>query len=135
MPATLSTYPEFEPQVREFVEQHRRLKKQRLHLAVYFAPLRRNKSDVFLFEVIDGFGGEIAQVDRGDLFEFAYGSTPAFALPEGSSLRMVLTNPEQFREAARRHWKGCQELRAARDAHQAIVIHSDGVGKQLWNLI
>ena len=134
MPATLSTYPDFEPQVRELVEQHRKSKKQRLRLAAYFAPPRRSKRDIFLFEVIDGFGGDAVEPEQ-KLFEFAYGSTPAFPLPAGTSLRVVMTNPTELDEAARGDWKAVQELRAARRADQTIVLYADAKGKRLWDLL
>jgi hypothetical protein len=134
MPVAIATYPEFEVQVRDMVEQHRRSKDGRLHLAVYFAPPRRTKRDIFLFEVIDGFGGDA--IDSEDkLFEFGYGSTPGFPLPTGTNLRMVLTNPAEFHHAIDHDWKAVQELRAARDAGKAIVIHADGLGRRLWTLL
>jgi len=134
MPTMVATYPEFEQRVRDLAQQHRRLKKERLRLAVYFAPPRRAKRDVFLFEVIDGFGGDIVDPDRR-LFEFGYSSTPAFPLDPGTSLRMVLTNPTELDQAVRDDWKGIQELRAARQADQATVIYADATGRRLWNTI
>jgi hypothetical protein len=134
MPVATATYPDFEAQVRDLVEQHRKLKDERLHLAVYFAPARRGKRDIFVFEVIEGFGGDA--VDPADkLFEFGYSSTPGFPLPPGTSLRMVLTNPREFRYAVDHDWKAVKELRAARHADQAIVIHADASGKRLWGLL
>src|SRR5437764_10877397 len=96
MPATtIETYPDFLDQVRQLVQQHRAMKQEPLRLAVYYAPLRRAKRDIFLFEVIEGFGGD--EVDsEGKLFEFGYGSTPAFPLPPGTTLRMLLTNPAEL---------------------------------------
>jgi hypothetical protein len=134
MPVTIAAYPEFEEQVRELVDQHRKLKNEPLHLAVYFAPVRRDKRDVFVFEVIEGFGGGEVDPD-GALFEFGYGSTPGFPLPAEVNLRMVLTNPTEFQNAIDNDWKGVQELRAARKAGHAIVIHADAVGKRLWTLL
>ena len=134
MPVATVTYPEFEPQVRDLVDQHRKLKNGRLHLAVYFAPPRRGKRDIFVFEVIEGFGGDAIDPDD-KLFEFGYGSTPGFPLPAGVSLRMVLTNPAELHHAIDNDWKAVQELRAARQAGQAIVIHADALGKRLWTLL
>jgi hypothetical protein len=134
MPATIETYPDFEEQVRELVRQHRTLKKQHLRLAVYFAPPRRAKRDIFLLEVIDGFGGDAVEPE-GKLFEFGYGSTPAIPLPSGTSLRMVLTNPTEFDEAVRHDWKGVEEVRAARKAGRATVIYADAKGKRLWEKV
>jgi hypothetical protein len=132
MPATIETYPEFEEQVRELVQQHRKLKKQRLRLAVYFAPLRRGRRDIHLFEVLDGFGGDVVEPE-GKFFEFGYGSTPGIPLPSGTSLRMILTSPTELDEAVRTDWKGVEELRAARKAGRATVIYADAKGKRLWD--
>ena len=134
MTVATTTYPEFELQVRDLVGQHRKLKDGRLRLAVYFAPPRRPKRDIFVFEVTDGFGGDA--IDPQDkLFEFGYGSTPGFPLPVGVNLRMVLTNPTELRHAINHDWKAVRELRAARESDQAIVIHADALGKRLWALI
>jgi hypothetical protein len=134
MPVATATYPEFEAQVRDLVEQHRKLKNGHLHLAVYFAPPRRARRDICLFEVIDGFGGNA--IDPEDkVFEFGYGSTPGFPLPAGLNLRMILTNPTEFHHAIDHEWKAVQELRAARDADEAIVIHADALGKRLWTML
>lgn len=126
-------YPDFLEPVRELVRQHQELKHDRLRLAVYYAPPRRTKRDVFLFEVVDGFGAdEVAP--EGELFEFAYGSTPAFPLPAGASLQMTLTNPVEFRAAVRDGWRGIEQLIAARNADKATVVFADALGKRLWNL-
>ena len=131
---TIETYPDFKRQVENLAQQHRKSKKDRLRLAVYFAPPRRAKRDIFLFEVIDGFGGDAVD-EEGKLFEFGYGSTPAFPLARGTSLRMVLTNPTELGEAVRDDWKGIETLRAARQAGRATVIYADAKGKRLWDMI
>ena len=113
MPVAIAAYPEFESQVRSLVLQHRRLKDGGLHLAVYFAPPRRGKRDVFLLEIIDGFGGDTVDPEN-KLFEFGYESTPGFPLPAGANLRMVLTSPTEFHHAVDNHWKAVEEPRAAR---------------------
>jgi len=134
MRTAIAIYPDFEPQVRDLVAQHRKLKDQSLRLAVYFAPPRRAKRDIFLFEVIDGFGGDAIDQDA-KLFEFGYGSTPGFPVPSETTLRMILTSPTEFRHAIVHDWKAVQELRAARDAGDAMVIHQDASGKRLWSLL
>ena len=134
MVSAIGTYPGFERQVQNLARQHRKSNKDRLRLAVYFAPPRRAKRDIFLFEVIDGFGNDTVDSER-NLFEFGYGSTPAFPLAPGTSLRMVLTNPNELNEAVRDDWKGIEKLRAARQAGTATVIYADSKGKRLWELI
>jgi hypothetical protein len=99
-----------------------------------FAPLRGGRRDIHLFEVLDGFGGDVVEPE-GKFFEFGYGSTPGIPLPSGISLRMVLTNPIELEEAIRRDWKGVEQLRAAREAGRAIVIYADAKGKRLWDSI
>jgi hypothetical protein len=134
MPTTIATYPDYLEQVRQLVRQHRELKHEPLHLAVYYAPPRRAKRDVFLFEVIDvPGGGEVSP--EGKLFEFGYGSTPGFPLPPGVSLRMVLTNPTEFRTAVRDGWKGIEELLAARAVDRATVVYADSRGRRLWESV
>lgn len=134
MTTMVATYPDFEQQMRTLVRQHRQSKESRLHLAVYFAPQHRAKQDIFLFEVIDGFGGDLIDPDRR-LFEFGYGSTPAFPLYPDASLRMILTNPTELDHAVRENWKEIQELRAAREAGQTTVLYADAKGKKLWDII
>ena len=134
MPATVATYPEYQEQVQELVEQHRERRKDRLHLAVYFGPANRKRSDIYLFEVIEDFGG--GRIDpQKKLFAFAYGSTPGLPLPEGVSLWMVLTNPSELDVAIEQNWAGIGDIRKAKNAGRAIVIHADAKGKRLWNKI
>jgi hypothetical protein len=134
MAEKIKTYPEFKEQVEGLVKQHKKLKNPKLRLAVYFAPPGRPKRDVFLLEVIDGFGGNTVD-PKGELFEFGYGSTPVFPLSPKSSLRMVLTNPDELQEATSRQWKGVGDLIAAKNAGKAEVIYRDAKGKKLWDLI
>jgi hypothetical protein len=134
MPTTIAAYPDYIASVKELVKQHRKLRDEHLHLAVYFAPPNRPKRDIYLFEVIDGFGGGHVE-ENGKLFSFAYGSTPGFPLPEGVSLRMVLTHPAEIDKAIRENWKRIDELRKARRAGKATVIYADSKGKRFWNKI
>ncbi len=131
---TIATYPDLLDQVRQLVCQHRELKHEPLRLAVYFAPPGRAKRDIFLFEVIDGFGSDAVDPES-KLFEFAYGSTPGLPLPPGTSLRMILTNPTELDEAVRHGWKGLEALRSARKAGKTTVIYADAKGKRLWEKI
>lgn len=134
MLATVETYPDFKQQVRNLVQQHVKSWKQRLLLAVYFAPVHRKKRDVFLFEVIDGFGGNAVE-PKAELFEFTYGSTPALPLPPNSRLHVILSNPVELEEAARDKWKAIRELAIARRNGRAILLHANAAGKRLWGMI
>ncbi len=72
MPTAIATFPDCREQVEKLVQQHRTLRGERLHLAVYLAPPKRPKRDIYLFEVIEDFGGEHIDSDK-ELFTFAYG--------------------------------------------------------------
>jgi len=134
MPATAATYPDYKDEVKKLVQQHRTLRGERLHLAVYLALPKQPKRDVYLFEVIDDFGGGHIDPDK-KLFTFAYGSTPGFPLPEGVSLWMILTNPTELDKAIQEGWKRVDELRDARRAGNAVVLYADAKGKKFWNMI
>jgi hypothetical protein len=134
MPATVATYPDYQEAVKALVQQHRKLRNGRLHLAVYLAPPNRAKRDIYLFEVIEGFGAGRVDPDK-NLFAFAYGSTPGLPLPEGVRLWMIVTNPTEFGQAIEENWKRVGDLRKARSAGKATVIYADTKGKKLWNEI
>jgi hypothetical protein len=132
MPTTAATYPDYKVPVDRLVQQHRKLRGGRLHLAVYLAPPARAKHDIYLFEIIDDFGGGHIDPDK-KLFTFAYGSTPGFPLPPDIRLWMILTNPTELENAIQENWKRVGELRKARSAGEAMVIYADAKGKKLWN--
>lgn len=129
----LKKYPQYEAAAKQLVAQHRQSKEEPLHLAIYYAP-KRHSGDVFLFEVMDGFGGDQVDPDK-KLFEFSYGSTAGFPLPPSRNLRLILTNPTEFREAARANWKAVAELRDSRRRDVAQTIFADAVGRRLVELL
>lgn len=135
MTTATTTFPQYEQALRELVNHHRKLKGQRVVLVVYFNPQRKPFEDVCLFEVIEGFGPEEPDPEDADLFQFGYGNTPGFPLPPGANLRLVLTNPVELKRAVAGNWKAVGELRAARRADEAIVLHSEGEGAKLWELL
>lgn len=134
MPATVAQFPDYVEQVEKLVKQHRVLRGERLHLAVYLAPPKRPKRDIYLFEVADDFGGQRIDPDK-KLFTFAYGSTPGLPLPEGVHLWMILSNPNELDKAIREGWKRVGEIRDARKAGKAVVLYADAKGKRIWNKI
>jgi hypothetical protein len=134
MQATVATYPDYKEAAQKLVEQHRKMRNGHLHLAVYLAPPKRLKRDIYLFEVIDDFGGGHIDSDK-KLFTFAYGSTPGFPLPESVRLWMILTNPVELDTAIHEDWKRVAEIRNARKAGNAVVLYSDTKGKKFWNKI
>jgi hypothetical protein len=110
-------------QVERLVDEHRQLRDEPLLLAAYFEPAR-SPGDVFLFEVIDGFGAGSIDEDR-KLFEVAYASTPSFPLPSGHHLHLILTNPEELEVAYRQGWPSLDEVRAAVRAGNSVTVFSD----------
>jgi hypothetical protein len=134
MPTTVATYPDYKDQLKKLVQQHRALRGGHLHLAVYLAPPKRPKRDIYLFEVIDDFGNGHIDPDQ-KLFTFAYGTTPGFPLSQGVRLWMILTNPAELDKAIEENWKPVGELRGARTAGKAVVLHEDAKGKKFWNKI
>jgi hypothetical protein len=134
MPTTVATFPDYKDEVEKLVQQHRKLRGEHLHLAVYLAPPNRPKRDIYLFEVIDNFGAGHIDPDK-KLFSFAYGSTPGFPLPQSVSLWMILTNPGELDKAIEENWKRVGELSNARKAGKAVVLHADAKGKKFWGKI
>jgi hypothetical protein len=124
----LLKYPHYLQAVRSLVAQHKRLDEP-LHLAIYYAP-KRHPGDVFLFEVIDRFGDRRVDPDNR-IFELSYGSTPGFPLPPGRNLRLILTNPTEFRAAADAKWKAIVELKES-NRH---VLFADQRGRKLLRLL
>lgn len=113
--------PPFLAQIEQLVKEHLQLRDEPLLLAVYFEP-ERNPGDIFLFEVIEGFGAGRIDED-GKLFEVAYGSTPSFPLPPGRRLHLVLTSPEELEAASRDKWPSFEEIRrAVRDGRAATLF-------------
>ena len=134
MPATLVAYPDYKDAVDRLVSQHRKLRKDRLHLAVYLAPPNRPKRDIYIFEVLNDFGG--GRIDpKKKLFTFAYGSTPGLPLPDGVRLWMILTNPAELEKAIQEDWAGVGEIRNARHAGNVRVLYADKLGKKFWNQV
>lgn len=113
-------FPNYLQQVRELVEEHKKLDSEPLLLAIYYAP-SRDPDDIFLFEVIENFGSNSRDQDQ-ELFEVAYDSTAQFSLPPGKHLRMILTNPVELRAAAREQWPALLEVREAVRDGRAIPV-------------
>jgi hypothetical protein len=125
--------PQVVRQVEHLVDQHRQLADEPLLLAIYFEP-ERDEGDIFLFEVVDGFGA--GQVDEdGKLFEVSYGSTPSFPLPSGQRLRLVLTSPGELQVASRNHWPSLEEIRSAVRDGRAMTLFSEPGRPELEALV
>jgi hypothetical protein len=116
-------------QVEALVNHHRALRDEPLLLAIYYEP-GRDPQDIFIFEVIEGFGAGAIDPDQ-NLFEVTYNSTSSFPLPPGRRLRLVLTNPQEFAVAARDNWPLLAELRDAVRAGNSLTVYSDPAHPQL----
>ena len=53
---TPTDFPNLKDRLNALVEEHKQLHDEPLLLAIYYAP-KRNPNDVFLFEVVENFGG------------------------------------------------------------------------------
>ncbi len=107
--------------VSRLVKHHLRLKDEPLLMAIAFKP-RRAKSDIVLFEVIENFGAGAVDADH-ELFEVSLGTNSGVELDPGQRLRLVLTNPSEFRQAVRDRWSGIQDLTKAIDRGDFKVLH------------
>ena len=107
-------------QVERLIDEHKNLRDEPLLLAVLFEP-DRHPGDIFLLEVIDGFGSGMIDQDK-KLFEVSYSSTASFPLPSGRHLRLVLTSPQEFEIANQEHWASIEEVRHALRAGSAQVL-------------
>lgn len=118
------TYLDRLEDVKQLVEQHRRLEHQTLLLALYYAPAD-DRGDVHLLEVIAPFGYNEVSEDQ-DLFEMQYGSTPGFPLPPGNCLSILLTNPAEARAAIRQQWPAIAPvLEAVRQGEYKVIYKED----------
>lgn len=130
---TDSRFPALADRVKALVEEHRELKDEPLLLAVYYAP-ERQPQDVFLFEIVDGFGNNDVDPDR-EMFEVTYAATPALPLAADQELHLIITNPTELKVALEQGWELVTELRDAKRDGKAEVIYSGPRGKNLWESI
>lgn len=132
----IATFPnqEYEKRLTRLVRDHREIKDEPLLLAVYYAP-KREPGDVFLFEVIESFGGGNVDEDK-KMFEVTYGDTPGFPMKAGQDLHLVLTNPEELKTAVRERWALVKELRDAFRRNHAKPLFEEGKkGQELLRLL
>ena len=122
-------FPGLAEQVAKLVKQHSEIDDEMLLLAVYYQP-EREPGDVFLFEVIDNFGGGRVDED-GELFEGVFFSTSGFVMADGQKLHLVMTNPQEMLAASEQQWPSFEEVRAACRAGRYRRLHSQGEGAEL----
>jgi len=119
------SYPQAAGAVRDLVREHLKLTDEPLLLAVYYAP-QRDEQDIFLFEVIDGFGADVID-DRQEIFEMTYAARSTFPLAPGQQLHLVLTSLPEFQEAVREKWPAIRELQEAiRTNHYEVAFQAPG---------
>jgi hypothetical protein len=126
-------FPHSEDKVKSLVVEHRKLKDEPLVLALYYAP-DREPQDIFIFEIIDGFGADSVDPER-NLFEVAYASNAAFPLKQGQKLHLVLTNRKEVKVAFQDGWGGSQEIRDAIRRNDYRLIYQDPAAAGLMELI
>ena len=129
MTATItSPFNEYNQQVIELVCHHTELPDIDLWLAIRYQPERQSE-DIFLFEVINGFGLGLID-ERKKLFEMSF-DPGEFLLANGNQLRMVITSPEEFDVAFEEGWPLAEEIRHAIHAGKYEALFAKAEGEKL----
>jgi hypothetical protein len=92
-------------------------------LAIYYAHPTDEK-DVYLFEVIDGFGRNDVNPDR-EFLEISFDHTELVSTDPDRGLHLVLTNAVEFDRAMKESWPGVQVLKDAISRDRAMVMYPD----------
>ena len=117
--------------LKKLVRQHTRIKDEPLLLAVQYVP-RRDKGDMFLFEIVEGFGRNSVDPE-GIVFEVTFNmARPGARMTPGENLHLLMTNPTEFEAAVRQNWKGVRELRQAVSEGNFDVLLRTRKGMALW---
>lgn len=116
--------------LKSLIREHRKRKDEPLHLAIHFEHAK-HKRDLCLFEVLGNFGSGSIHEDR-KLFEVAFAAASVGQrLSPRRALRLVLTSPEELREALRMDWASLGPIKKALTDDAATVLFSDSIGKSL----
>lgn len=126
-------FPHLRRQIRDLAKQHLKLRDEPLHLAIVY-DAGRDSQDIFLFELLDNFGGNEINPDA-ELFEATFGSSSNFSLEPGQRLHLILTNPEEFRKALIQRWPTAEEVRDAVRRGDFEILYSDQVGRDALELL
>ena len=126
-------FPTSLSKVKRLVSEHLKLKDEPLLLAIYYAP-DREEQDIFLFEVVEGFGGNSVDADR-KLFEVTYAHSAGLPMKRGQQLHLVLTNPHEAKVAFREGWELAREVRQAVRRKDFRVIHQTPAAGRLLEMI
>jgi hypothetical protein len=113
-------------EITALVDRHKNLQDEPLLLAICYDP-GRDPGDVFIFEVIDHFGGNMVDPER-DLFEVAFGASTSvdMKLPPECKIHLVLTNPNELSAAVREDWSRAQEITKAISRGDFEILFEDG---------
>jgi hypothetical protein len=130
---THERFPTLEGPLRELATQHREISDGPLHLALAFDPGRVGPN-VFLFEVLGGFGRDEVSPDR-ELFEVSFGATDTLPLAKGQRLHLILTSPTELRAALFQEWPSVEEVRDAIHRGDFEVLYQDELGDDLMRLL
>ena len=120
---SIDTPPPVNGHTEQLVEEHRQLRDEPLLLAISYQP-QRDPDDLFLFEIVDGFGAGRIGEDR-KFFEVTFASSPSFPMKPRQRLHLILTNPEEFQVADREDWPALEEIREAVRAKRASTVFAD----------
>jgi hypothetical protein len=124
------TFPAYSDVVRELVEEHLEIEGQPLLLALYYAP-EHDLNDIFLFEVVDKFGGNRVSEDN-EFMEVTFGADSGLRIRRTQRLHLVITNPNEVNTAIRNKWPDVVEIgkAIAQDRYQQLYI-APGYGEIL----
>lgn len=126
-------FPRHADDLRRLTEEHLQLHDEPLHLAIAYDP-GNDSQDVFLFEVVGGFGGGSLNPER-NFFEVTYGPSSGFSSLNGEQLHLILTSPEELPVAVREQWPLALEVARALRRGEFEVLYEDELGKQLLELV
>lgn len=131
-------YPEQIELLRDLVvNDHTKIEDEPLLLAVYYASASAPQEEC-LFEIAHNFGYGEPSEDK-HIFQIQFGPSPNFPLPFQDSLRLSLTNPNEFRLAVQEGWPEVQDLQNAivRGQYEKLypLYDQDNGAAELWTLL
>ena len=126
-------FPKIEQAIRRLTDEHRELTDEPLHLAIAYLSASRNQQDIFLLEVVGGFGDGINP--ERDLFEATYAASPEFPMDPDRELHLLLTNPNELEIALREGWPLANEVVDAIRAGDYKALYQDEVGGRVLAML
>ena len=129
-------YPDAEMEIERLVQDHYATlgeDGQPLLLAVYYRSLEA-PDDECLLEVAQNFGGNEVS-GTGEMMQVEFGPTHRYPLG-GHSLRLTLTNPDEYAFALRENWPEIQDVvDAARRREAKVIFPSSGEADHSTNVL